>query len=163
VTRLETERLVLRPLGDEDRAAYAEIFEDARELDRAVEHWREQGFGHWAILDRESGRLIGALEIHYAGQGIGGIAPDEVEIGWTIAPDLRGRGIATEAARAAIDHAFATLDVPHLVAYIRPENETSQRLAIRLGMRHDADGLTRSGDRMLIFRLPRPTTIDERP
>jgi RimJ/RimL family protein N-acetyltransferase len=163
VTRLETERLVLRPLGREDTAAYAELFEDTAELDRAVEHWAEHGFGHWAILDRGSGRLIGAIEVHYAGEGIGGIAPDEVEIGWTVAEDRRGEGIATEAARAAIDHAFATLDPPHLVAYIRPENEVSQRLAVRLGMCHDADGTTRSGDRMLIFRLPRPTTIDGRP
>ena len=163
MTRLETERLVLRPLGREDTAAYAELFEDTAELDRAVEHWAEHGFGHWAILDRGSGRLIGAIEVHYAGEGIGGIAPDEVEIGWTVAEDRRGEGIATEAARAAIDHAFATLDPPHLVAYIRPENEVSQRLAVRLGMCHDADGTTRSGDRMLIFRLPRPTTIDGRP
>ena len=163
MTRLETERLVLRPLGREDTAAYAELFEDTAELDRAVEHWAEHGFGHWAILDRGSGRLIGAIEVHYAGEGIGGIAPDEVEIGWTVAEDRRGEGIATEAARAAIDHAFATLDPPHLVAYIRPENEVSQRLAVRLGLCHDADGTTRSGDRMLIFRLPRPTTIDGRP
>ena len=163
MTRLETDRLVLRPLGHEHRAAFAELFEDTAELDRAVAHWAEHGFGHWAILDRGSGRLIGTLEIHYAGEGIGGIASDEVEIGWTVAEDRRGEGIATEAARSAIDHAFATLDVPHLVAYIRPENEVSQRVARRLGMRHDADGTTRSGDRMLIFRLPRPTTIDGRP
>ena len=128
MTRLETDRLVLRPLGHEHRAAFAELFEDTAELDRAVEHWDEHGFGHWAILDRGSGRLIGTLEIHYAGEGIGGIAADEVEIGWTVAEDRRGEGIATEAARSAIDHAFATLDVPHLVAYIRPENEVSQRV-----------------------------------
>ena len=163
MTRLETERLVLRPLARADKAAYAELFEDTAELDRAVAHWAEHGFGHWAIRERGSERLLGTLEVHYAGEGIGGIAPDEVEIGWTIAEDRRGEGIATEAGCAAIDHAFATLEVTHLVAYIRPENEVSQRVATRLGMRHDADGTTRSGDRMLIFRLSRPTTIGGRP
>ena len=163
MTRLETERLVLVPLGREHEAAYAEIFEDTAELDRAIEHRAEHGFGHWAILDRSSGQLLGTLEVHYAGDGIGGIGPDEVEIGWTVTPARRREGIATEAARAAIARAFATLDAPHLVAYIRPENEASLRVAARLGMRPDGEGTTRSGDSMLIFRLPRPTTIDGRP
>ena len=35
----------------------------------------------------------------------------------------------------------------------RPENAASIRVAEKLGMRHEADGLTRSGDPMLIFRL----------
>lgn len=162
--RLETERLVLRPLGRDDLAAYRSVAGHAaeREVEAAAAHWEEYGFGHWAILERGSDRVIGTLEVHHAGEGIGGIAPDEIEIGWTVVADRRGQGIATEAAHAVVEHAFATLDVPHLVAYIRPENEASLRLAARLGMRDDGEGTTRSGDRMRIFRLPRPTRVGAR-
>ncbi len=163
--RIETERLVLRPVHADDLVGYRRlgIRLDAaqREVEYAVRHWSEHGFGPWAVLERGESRLAGVLEVHCAGEGIGGIEPDEVEIGWTVAPELRRRGIALEAARAAVADAFDRIRPPHLVAYIRPENEASLRIAAALGMRDDGDGTTRSGERMRIFRLPRPTTIDE--
>jgi RimJ/RimL family protein N-acetyltransferase len=160
--QIETERLVLRPLGLADLDAYERIGEEfARvEVEAADKHWSAHGFGNWAILERDSERLVGMLEVHFAGDGIGGIEPDEVEIGWFIAADRRGQGVATEAARAAIADAFARVQPPHLVAYIRPENTASLRIAAKLGMRDEGEGTTRSGDRMRLFRLPRPTTIE---
>jgi RimJ/RimL family protein N-acetyltransferase len=162
--RLETERLVLRPVCADDLDGYRRLgirLEAAqREVDYAVEHWAEHGFGPWAVLERLDERLAGVLEVHYAGEGIGGIEPDEVEIGWTVAPELRRRGIALEAARAAVAAAFERVPAPYLVAYIRPGNEASLRIAAALGMRDDGEGTGRSGERMRIFRLPRPTTID---
>jgi RimJ/RimL family protein N-acetyltransferase len=162
--RIETEQLVLRPVRTDDLDGYRRlgIRLDAarREVDDAVEHWAEHGFGSWVVLERADERLAGVLEVHYAGKGIGGIEPDEVEIGWTVAPELRRRGIALEAARAAVADTFERVRPPHLVAYIRPENEASLKIAATLGMRDDGEGTTRSGERMRIFRLPRPTTID---
>jgi RimJ/RimL family protein N-acetyltransferase len=163
--RIETERLVLRPVRTDDLDDYRRLgirLEAARrEVDYAVEHWAEHGFGPWVVFERsDEERLAGVLEVHYAGEGIGGIEPDEVEIGWTVAPGLRRRGIASEAAVAAVADAFERVGPPHLVAYIRPDNEASLRIAAGLGMRDDGEGTTRKGDRMRIFRLPRPTTID---
>jgi RimJ/RimL family protein N-acetyltransferase len=160
--RLETERLVLRPLTRGDLGAYERIGAEQaeREVGEAEAHWAEHGFGPYAICDRETGALIGALEIHFAGDGIGGIEPDEVEIGWAVAAYRRGAGIATEAARAAVDHTFATLAPDHVVAYIRLANSASFRVAAKLGMRDEGEGTTRSGNPMRIFRLPRPTTIE---
>ena len=162
--RLETDRLVLRPLERGDLGAYERLSGDRarREVDAAAEHWELHGFGPYAVCDRETGALIGVFEIHYAGEGIGGIDPDEVEIGWTVAAYRRGAGVATEAGRAAVDHAFATLDVDHLVAYIRPANTASLNVAGKLGMRDDGEGTTRSGHPMRIYRLPRPSTIEGR-
>jgi RimJ/RimL family protein N-acetyltransferase len=162
--RIETERLVLRPVRADDLDGYRRlgIRLDAarREVEYAVTHWAEHGFGPWAIHEHGSEGLVGVLEVHFAGEGIGGIEPDEVEIGWTVAPARRRLGIATEAARAAAADAFDRGRAPHLVAYIRPENAVSLRIADALGMRDDGEGTTRSGDRMRIFRLPRPTTIE---
>jgi RimJ/RimL family protein N-acetyltransferase len=170
--QIETQRLVLRPLGRDDDDAYAGLGEELAgeslttedacgEVNEAADHWAEHDFGPWGIRERGSERVIGALvDIHFAGEGIGGIDPGEVEIGWMIAADRCGTGMATEAARAAIADAFARWPTPHLVAYIRPENTASLRIAAKLGMRDKGDGTTKSGDRMGIFRLPRPTTIE---
>jgi [ribosomal protein S5]-alanine N-acetyltransferase len=58
----------------------------------------------------------------------------QVEVAYALAPEFWGRGYATEAARAIRDHAFRTLDVPHLISLIDPENAASIRVAQRNGM-----------------------------
>jgi RimJ/RimL family protein N-acetyltransferase len=156
VERLETERLVLRRPTEADLSAYVDVLgaDDApRELFDAVAHWRAHGFGPW--LMKESGAPVGVLEIHFAGPGVTGIGPDEVEIGWTVVGAHRGRGLAIEAAAAAASDALARTGAPWLVAYIRPEHAISIRIAERIGMRHHSDGLTRSGDPAKIYRLDR--------
>jgi RimJ/RimL family protein N-acetyltransferase len=154
--RLETARLVLRQPGPDDLGAYVTVIgeEDGeREHRDAIAHWRAHGFGPWLV--EEAGVPIGILEIHYAGPGVTGIEPHEVEVGWTIEEQKRGNGFAAEAGRAALDDAIERARPNHhgwIVAYIRPENLISQRVAARIGMRHEADGLTRSGDPMQIWR-----------
>lgn len=157
--RIETTRLVLRQPGADDIVGYAAVLgqEDAeREHRDAVAHWRAHAFGPWLV--EEEGRPVAVLEVHYAGPGVTGIEPHEVEVGWTVAEADRGRGIAVEAGTAALDDAFERATPNHhgwIVAYIRPENAISQRVATRLGMRHEADGRTRSGDPMQLWRLRR--------
>lgn len=154
-----TERLLLRQPGPADLPAYVAVLgeEDAaREHRDALAHWRAHGFGPWLV--EEAGMPVGVLEVHYAGPGVTGIEPHEVEIGWTIIEGRRGRGLAIEAGRAALEEAFDRGLPNHhgwIVAYIRPENAVSQRVAARLGMRYAADGLTRSGDSMQIWRAVR--------
>ena len=48
-----------------------------------------------------------------------------VELGYTIFPDFRGRGLATEAARALMDWAEETHGIVHFIASIAPTNEPS--------------------------------------
>ena len=169
--RITTERLVLRRPGPEDLASYVAVMgqDDAeRELRDAIAHWRAHGFGPWLVetvadasseaVGDASGEPVGVLEIHYAGPGVTGIEPHEVEIGWTIAESRRGNRLAQEAGRAALDDAFERAVPNHhgwIVAYIRPENAVSQRVAAAIGMRHEADGLARSGDPMQIWRARR--------
>jgi RimJ/RimL family protein N-acetyltransferase len=69
--------------------------------------------------------------------------------------ELRGRGLATEAMRAAIADAWERTGADHLVAYIRPENAASLRVAAKLGFRFRENGLTRSSDPMLVFEVRR--------
>ena len=99
--------------------------------------------------------FAGVAEIHFAWPGVTGISTDEVEAGWEIVPELQGRGLATEAMRAAIDDAWPRTGADHLVAYIRPENAASQRVAAKLGFVPRGPGLTRSGDPMTVYELRR--------
>jgi RimJ/RimL family protein N-acetyltransferase len=89
------------------------------------------GLGYWSIREAcAPERFIGWVLLipdHGAGQ--------EVEIGWRLVRDAWGRGIASEAARAIVRHAFETVRLPRIVADIASENAASRRVAEKLGMR----------------------------
>jgi RimJ/RimL family protein N-acetyltransferase len=126
----------------------------------ARDHWEAHGFGNWAIeLD---GRFAGLAELHFAHPGVTGISTDEIEAGWEIESELQGRGLATEAMRAAIDDVWARTPADHLVAYIRPENAASRRVAHKLGFTPRGEGLTRSGDPMTVYELRAPQNVRPR-
>ena len=148
---LRTARLRLRRWQPEDEAAMAQINSDpevTRYLNRPVgpaatrtfvavvtAHWAEHGFGFWAVESREpalDGQFIGFIGVGYP-TFIPALAR-RAEIGWRLARDAWGRGLASEGARAARDDAFERLGLPELISIIHPENVRSQRLAAGLGM-----------------------------
>src|SRR5436305_14055854 len=100
---LPTARLILTPLSPLDEAEHAGASgnaDDALRATRGAElQWREHGFGPWAIRDVGAKSFLGVAELRFAGDGIEGIAPDEVEAGWWVRANQRNRGIATEAMR----------------------------------------------------------------
>jgi len=154
---LRTARLRLIPLGRAHAGVYAAFMPEAdarRETAESDAHWAEHGFGPWALLEGEA--FAGFAEVHYAGEGIGGIDPDEVEVGWVIAEERQNRGLATEAMTAAIADAWARAATDHLVAYIRPWNRASIRVAEKLGFRLRGAGHARSGDPVGIYVLDAP-------
>lgn len=144
--RLETERLVLRELTDADlgalhavlgdpvaMTAYEGAFSEDESrawLRRQQERYRSDGFGLWAIADRASGEVLGDCGITRQR-----IEDDEVlEVGYHLRRAAWGRGYATEAARASMEWAFATLEAPEVWAKVRDTNIPSMNVAIRLGM-----------------------------
>ncbi len=162
--RLETPRLVLRPIRARDVERCVEIvraggeFADrdhAAEFREEVEHWERHGFGPWVAEERESAEIVGTIDVNYAGPGLEGIEPDEVEVGWMLHPAARGRGLATEGARAACEDAFVRAATNELVAYVQPRNVASLRVADKLGMMDDGGGRSRDGEPVRIFRLRR--------
>lgn len=63
-----------------------------------------------------------------------------VEIGYEIAPGYRGRGLATGAARALVEIAFASGEVSAVVAETLPEESASTRVLEKTGFRRDGEG-----------------------
>jgi RimJ/RimL family protein N-acetyltransferase len=97
-------------------------------------HWCLRGYGKWALAEAGSDRLIGRVGYYnppYEWPGL--------ELGWTLAPEVWGRGLATKAARVALDWGFQTLGVDEIFSAIHPLNAASIRVAGRLGERHVRD------------------------
>ena len=94
-----------------------------------------RGFGFWAVEIEASEQLAG-----FVGLSVPSFeAPFTpcVEIGWRIAFEHWGKGIATEAARASLDAAFQELGLSEVVSFTATTNKRSMRVMERLGMRHD--------------------------
>src|SRR3954471_19940497 len=92
-------------------------------------NYAEHGFGLWAV-ETHDGRFVGDCGLTM--QDVEGEL--HLEVGYHVALDLRGRGLATEAA-AAVRQAAADAGERHLVAIIRPDNLPSQRVAQKVGLR----------------------------
>jgi RimJ/RimL family protein N-acetyltransferase len=143
---LQTSRLLLREFTPEDADALALVLSDPETMrfypapyDRSgVEQWIERnrqryqndGVGLWAMELRNTQELIGDCGI--IRQPVEGELL--YEIGYHLRRDLWGQGLATEAAIACRDWAFAHLKTGRLISLIRPENLPSRRVAERNGM-----------------------------
>ncbi|MGG5823132.1 GNAT family N-acetyltransferase [Falsiroseomonas sp. HW251] len=92
----------------------------------------DHGYGFWPV-DLPGEGLVGVVGI----QPImfeAAFAPGH-EIGWRIATRAQRRGLAEEAARLALAHAFGPAGLPRIHAWTPPGNEPSWRLMEKLGMR----------------------------
>jgi ribosomal-protein-alanine N-acetyltransferase len=151
---LETERLLLREWRDEDRAPFARMNADPRvmeffpaaltaaETDAMLErmrvHFDRHGFGWWAAELKETGAFIGFIglgvpyfEAHFT---------PCVEIGWRLATEHWGRGLATEGARAVLRYGFEELGLREIVSFTSTQNVRSRRVMEKLKMtRNPAD------------------------
>ena len=147
-----SERLILRRWRERDREPFARMNCDPQVMefmpapltreesdalvDRAEAHFAAHGFGPWAAELKAMGKFIGFIglsiprfEAHFT---------PCVEIGWRLAAAHWGRGLATEGAQAAVDHAFRNLGLVELVSFTSVGNVRSRRVMEKIGMTHDA-------------------------
>jgi RimJ/RimL family protein N-acetyltransferase len=144
IPQLQTERLLLRGLKQEDFEAYAGFHADPevmryisgtpvsrsdawRSLAVMIGHWTLRGYGMWGVERKSDSAFVGRVGL-WNPEGWPGL-----EVGWTLGKEFWGQGYATEAARAAMDFGFLTQDVPRLLSVIDVANLASQRVAERLG------------------------------
>jgi ribosomal-protein-alanine N-acetyltransferase len=113
--------------------SYSESIDDTeRRLQDLMDHQDEHGFSLWAVTDRANGTVMGdAGLIHYAHRG------PEIELAYRLAKPYWGKGYATEAARAWVQHGFDELGLDRIVAVTHPENAASQRVLEKVGMRYE--------------------------
>lgn len=133
------------PPGEHDRGA-VEFFR-ARLVERPdAVGW----YGWYAVL-----RLPAPASSVLIGSG-GYFGPPDaegtVEIGYSILPAYRGRGFATELARALVDRAFSIAGVARVVAHTTPENVASVKVLERCGFRPVGPGTEPGSVRYAIDR-----------
>lgn len=153
--RIETARLVLRPPRDSDLDPWmrtmntpavtrhlggprteAQVREDFR---RDAATLADEGHGFWILEHRATGELVGksGLTPIAAAQAPAGLA-GAFQIGWSLAEGWWRQGLASEAARAVLAHAFGPLRLEAVFAQTSLANEASWRLMEKLGMQRAA-------------------------
>jgi RimJ/RimL family protein N-acetyltransferase len=143
---IETDRLMLRIMREEDTEPMFDIFSDPvamryfgvifdrdrmnRWVQSNLEHHKEHGFSLYTVILKENGEIIGDC----------GLETDEIEgesvvgIGFDFRRKYWHKGYATEAARAVLEYGFTQFGFEKISGWIDPENAPSQRVAERIGM-----------------------------
>jgi [ribosomal protein S5]-alanine N-acetyltransferase len=158
---ITTERLALRPLRPDDAPALHAIYADPKvafwigphtpadveeEIASHVATYATHGYGLLAVEDRATGALIGDCGLQpFEHHG------PEVELGYDFAPSAWGRGLATEAARAVMAHAFGALGLDRVIAVVKPANVASQRVLEKAGLERVGERRAYGDTAMLLY------------
>jgi|SRR5690606_14387625 len=142
----KTDRLIVRHLSHRDLPSLTEILSDAdvmrysiggvydeartlKFIDWCLACYESHGVGPWALVDKTSSNLIG-----FCGVGpemLGDV--EEFNLGYRLAKKYWGRGLATEAAQAALKYAFGQKQIDSVVVIIEPDHLASLRVAEKTG------------------------------
>lgn len=156
IPTIMTERLILRrmkPTDADDMFDYAKRHEVTEYL-RWYPHQSKKytsdylryvsarynlgDFYDWAVVEKESGRMIGTC-----GFTSFDLPHDSAEIGYVLNPDFHGNGYATEAATRVIEFGFSELGLHRIEARFMKENTASLHVMEKLGM--TLEGYRRDG------------------
>lgn len=149
---ITTDRLILRPWKDKDKAPFAEMNADpvVREFfpsiltreqsDASVQHlmdaYERDGFCCFAAELIATGEFTGFIGIQTMNFAVPGVSQPAVEIGWRLARRHWGKGLATEGAQAAMHYGFETLRLGEIVSITVPANVRSRRVMDKIGLTH---------------------------
>ena len=145
MSQLETDRVLLRRLTPGDAGALfrttgdpavmrywypgpdCDIRQTLERIAQIDDHWRDHGFGDWAVESKPDGRVIGFVGLHH----ISGMA--DVNIGYALEQASWRRGLGHEVCRLALAHGIDELGLSQIVAVIDPRNAASIGLAEKCG------------------------------
>lgn len=162
---VSTERLRLRPLRAADANALHGVYSHplveawigphtaervAQEIEYQLAGQAERGYSVWAVEDRSDGRFLGDCGL----QPLEHKGP-EVELGYDMHPDVWGRGLATEAARAVVEAALGPLGLDRVVAVVKPANAASRAVLEKAGLR-EAGRRGAYGELMVLYETAQP-------
>ena len=169
-TVLETARCILRESTEEDVDAFYQIYREPGmtrymealfpEREKEVAYIRDYrkyvygfyGFGIWTVLYKETGEIIGRIGIEI------NTCSDVPQLGYVLAKDFQGKGIAKEVVKEVLRYGFEELDFKRIEARTHGDNEASLRLLQKLGFvyRKTVDGL-------LVYETGRKESANQTP
>jgi [ribosomal protein S5]-alanine N-acetyltransferase len=163
---LVTPRTGLRPFTRDDLPLFSQLYSEpvvmrfladgvpftprqvADRFARLREHYRTQGFGVWAVVDRHTHKIIGRAGLQHLSE------VEEVEVSYAFLPDQWGKGLATEVAGALVAYGLERVNFPRIVATVSPANKASIRVLEKIGM-HSERVLELAGGKTLLFSVSR--------
>lgn len=147
---IETKRLVLRQWKNTDRAEFAALNADPevmryfpstydrtqsdQSIDRFVKSIESNRFGFFAAELKESRAFIGFIGLNQVPEQL--LFAPAIEIGWRLAQQFWGQGLASEGATACLEYGFKTLAVDEIISMTPCTNIKSEKLMQRIGMRN---------------------------
>lgn len=159
----ETERLVGRRLEPDDLMPMLTIYGDAdamrwvgdgqpiteeqcaKWLEVTENNYRIRGYGMFALVERNSQRVIGFCGlVHPGGQS-------EAELKYALARRYWGQGLATEAATAMLRFASKVVGLRRVIATTAPENIASHKVLLKAGMAREELRLNEDGSHTQVF------------
>lgn len=147
---MHTERLRLRPFEDADAQPLLAMRQDpeatlywggqpmrtltdARKEIERVRGWvKEQSVAHWVIQAHDDPGMLGHVTLFHLDR-----LNRRAELGFFVTRERWGQGIATEACRAVVQHAFTEMELHRLEADVDPDNAPSLALLQKLGFREE--------------------------
>lgn len=145
---IETPRLILRGLREtdaDDMFAYATDPDVGPRAGWAPHESREDSLAYlrmaieqdevWAVVDRDSQRMVGTIGLHRDMRRSYSLARS---LGYVLSQRYWGRGLMVEAARAAMRYGFEEMGLLIISAVHYPFNLQSRRVMEKCGMRYDA-------------------------
>lgn len=118
--------------------------ETAEELAQDIQDWGRYGYGMWAVRALR-GKFLGITALMHRPDGRG------VALRFAFFPDVRGLGLASEAASAALNYGHGTADLPRIVALAREDNFSSRAVLGGIGMSHTGE-FRRDGHLVYIYQ-----------
>ncbi|HUS54773.1 MAG TPA: GNAT family N-acetyltransferase [Thermohalobaculum sp.] len=176
---LKSDRLLLRPLGENDLDICFEQFTDPQVMqhlgklktrqqvvDNMSDRCRRAGggcIGVWCLIDQVTAEKFGTAillplpidrdDIDWSLVHGAEIPPGEIQIGYILKRSAWGRGYATEACRRQLRFAFADTPMEEIVATTDPENAASQRVLTKCGLASEGHRRAYNTDDISGFRI----------
>ena len=146
IPAIQTSHLLLRPWTSADAAAWSNILHEegilryfpnpnppspekaGAYIDHHRDHWEKFGYGHWAVVTRQDGEVVGWNGLEFLPE------LEETEVAYLLSKRVQGRGYATEAALAAVWFGFELAELTKIIGLVHPENAASVRVLEKCGL-----------------------------
>ena len=147
---IETDRLLLREfiLDDAEKfyqlnlnpnvikytgnAAFKSI-EEAKSFLENYNDYKVNGYGRWAVINKESNEFIGWCGLKY------GELENETDIGFRFFEEEWNKGYATESAVACLKYGFEVLKLNRIIGRAMKENTASIKVLEKIGLVYETD------------------------
>jgi len=164
---LETKRLILRYQQASDVVFLVDLWADPQvtrymggprdrdwlqsEFEETAQDPYAERYDLWPVIEKETGQVVGncgLLDKEVEGR-------TEIELIYVLASSAWGKGYATEMGQALKRYAFEELGIGRLIALIEPENTSSERVAVKIGMRVEKEVIRPGGEVRKVYAVER--------